>query len=192
MKFIYIFIFGIFFINNTTSLNAQSFIEKDSLNKSIKSKIDTRSLHGRWHLVEIILKLDNTNELGSKAEQAYKKSSESQRKVKKQIQQGELAIITQFNYDGTYSHQLVYADEKIRFPSYRETGTWTFNENSNQLLRKANNKEITTLEATIVKHLHKDELVLELTYTDLQYEGIYKGLTETLFLKRFHETKANK
>lgn len=171
-------------------INAQSSIDSESLDSLKKSKFDSRNLHGRWHLVEIILALDDSDGLGAKAEEALQKSTESQRKVKQQIQAGELAIITQFNYDDTYIHELVYADPEIRFPSYREPGTWTFNENTHQLLRKANDQEIAMKKYTLMM-LDNDNLVLELRFTNHEYEGVYKGVVETIRLRRFRETKAH-
>lgn len=189
MKINLILLFG-FLMCFTFNVNAQSLTEQDSLKKSVKSEIDSRQLHGRWHLVEIILKLDESDGLGSKAEESFKTSTASQEKVKKQIQAGELAIITQFNYNNTYTHELVYSNPEVQFPSYKESGTWSFDNNTNQLSRKSKDQEITTLGLTVVKRLREDELVLELKYTDKEYEGIYKGLIQTVFLKRFLQTKA--
>jgi|GEM_PF-3712392 len=169
------------------SLNAQSVVDKEIS----KTSVDSSFLHGRWHLVETILTLDNTNGLGSKAVEAHKNSSESQRKVKKQIQKGELAIITQFNYDGTYTHELVDADPALRFPRYRESGTWEYEPETNKLTRTSKDQEITTLSRTKVKKLNQNELVLELKYNEQDYEGLYKGLTETVYLKKVRETKTN-
>ena len=172
-------------------LIAQTTTKTDLINSSISNQINSSLLNGRWHLVEIVLELDDSDGLGPKAEESYKTSTESQRKVKQQIQNKELAIITQFNYDGTYTHELVYSNPEIRFPSYKELGTWTFDEKTSQLLRKAEDQEITTLGLTVIKRLNQDELVLELKYTDKEYDGIYKGLVQTVFLKRFWETKVN-
>ncbi len=142
--------------------------------------------HGRWHLVEIKIELDSTAGVGSEARAAVRKSTASQAKVKKQIAAGELAIVTQFNHDGTYSHEVIYADPEIKFPRYRETGTWNYNDGKNELNRNAPDKEITTLENTKVLKVDENSMVLQLRYT----EGDYQGFVETVYLRKFDETKA--
>lgn len=156
-----------------------------------QSHFDSTDLHGRWHLVEITLELDASNGLGSKAEASFEKSTAAQSKVKQQIAAGDLAIVTQFNYNGTYSHQLISADPEVQFPSYRESGTWRFDPTTNELIRHATDQEITSLEVTVVKSLEGDDLILEQRYTEREYDGVYEGLVETIHLKRFYETRSN-
>lgn len=110
-------------------------------------KLDLRRnmFHGRWHQVEIKIELDSTDNLGSKARETVKRSAKSQAKVKKQIAAGELAVVTQFNHDGTFSHQVIYAGNTYKFSTYRETGTWSFDAQNYILKREALDQEYTTL-----------------------------------------------
>jgi len=185
MKLKYILIIIPFLI---LMLSAQSSTEKAYTSDKQTISIDPIVLHGRWHLEEVILRLDDTNGLGANAEDAFKKSTESRRKVKQQIENGELAIITQYNHNGAYVHELVYSDPKLRFPFYSETGSWTFDGNTKQLIREPTDKELPTKKYRVMT-INDDSLVLELRFTADEYDGLYKGVVETLRLKRFRETK---
>ncbi len=170
------------------SLNAQSFVENESqINNSMLS-VGSSTFHGRWHQVEVILTLDDSIGFAPNVKETIKKSIETQRKVKEQIQNGELAIITQFNHDGTFSHEIVYSNPKIRFPAWRETDTWSWDDNINTMSRKAENMEFTSLELATVKKNNNDELVLQVKFMN----GEAKGIVETVYLRRFLETKAAK
>ena len=187
MKLQYALLF-IAFIGFSSTMAAQSRLEHDSLETAKSSIIDSSLFHGRWHQVEVILTLDESIGLAQNIEERIEKSIETQKRVKEQIENGELAIITQFNYDGTFSHEIVYSNPAVRFPAWRETGNWNWNENNSTISRKAENKEFTTLELSSVKKVSRDELILEVTFT----KGESLGIVETVHFKRFLETKSHK
>ncbi len=169
-------------------LIVQIAAEKNSPDTTSTAQLEPRLLHGRWHQTAVTLTLDHSDGLGAKAEESIKTSIETQRSVKEQIQNGKLAIITQFNHDGTYTHELVYENPEIRFPAYRETGTWSLNKSTNVMSRKTDDPEgVTTLEQATVKSLDKNDLVLEARFT----EGDYKGIVETIKLRRVRDTKTS-
>ncbi|MEM6966601.1 MAG: DUF5004 domain-containing protein [Bacteroidota bacterium] len=171
----------ILFLGINVSIKCQSPNENTPLENSKISKINSSDLYGRWHLVEITLKIDDSEGLGSEVEESFIKSRISQQKVKKQIQNGELAIITRFNYDGTYTHELVFSAPEVRFPHYNESGTWSFDESTKQLARKSIDQEITTLESTEVKYLDQNKLILELRYTPSYSLSVYLSSKINLF-----------
>ena len=172
-----------------TQVGAQSSTETDSTGPTPTSAVeDPRIFHGRWHQVEVHLSLDDSEGLGESAEASLTYSITAQKKVKRQIESGELAIVTQFNHDGTFSHEVIYADPSIRFPAWRETGTWAWDEESQLLTRKAEEMEITTLADAQVIRVSETELVLESKITG----GDSKGIVETVRLKRFSEASVGK
>ncbi len=149
---------------------------------------DPSLFHGRWHQVEVTLRLDDSIGFTPEVAKSIKKSIATQERVKAQIQSGALAIITQFNHDGTFSHEIVYSDPAVKFPAWRETGTWSWDAPSNTLSRRADNVEMTTLALASVKKITPTELVLEVKFT----EGESKGIVETVYLSRFLEAQINK
>ncbi|MEM7657240.1 MAG: hypothetical protein AAF399_13990 [Bacteroidota bacterium] len=170
---------------------AQSSTPPDSVDRDAAedaSPVDARLFHGRWHMTEVVLELDESIGYDAEAAASIEKSKATQRKVKRQIQAGELAIITQFNYDGTYTHELVYADPDTRFPAYRETGTWSWEATAQAMSRQVDGDGPTSLPHALVKRITDTELVLEVAFT----EGNSKGIVETVYLRRFAELKQNR
>jgi hypothetical protein len=167
------------------TLSAKSLNEKKHILNESAASIDSTLFHGRWHQVEVIVTLDDSNGLAPNAEEQIKKSNETQKKVKKQIQNGELAIITQFNFDGTFTHESVYSNPKVRFPAWRETGKWYWNRTDNTIYRKADNMEFTTLELAKVKKINDTELILEVKFNGAES----KGIVETVRLQKIIEPK---
>lgn len=148
--------------------------------------IEDAQLQGRWHLVEVVFELDETNGVGSKAYETLARSRERQAKVRDDIRQGKIAIISQFNPDGSYSHEVVSGDTGNRIPYYREHGRWHFDPASAMLTRKSTDQEVTTLEECIVTRLTDSEMELRVSFT----EGENKGIVEINRLRKHSVTRA--
>ena len=146
---------------------------------------DIRGLHGRWHQVEVTLRIDASLGVGPKAETALVRSQEIQRKVKQDIREGRMAVITQFNHDNTYSKEVLYTEQK-RFPHYRALGVWSCDEATRRLVRNSSDAENPIRQETTILHLGSDDLVLQLVFDEDEYQGI----VETIRLQRFVETSA--
>ncbi|MEM1067893.1 MAG: hypothetical protein AAGG48_28840 [Planctomycetota bacterium] len=144
------------------------------------------SIHGRWHQVEVRLHVDDSSGVGSEARNAADKSSRTQARVKKQIESGEIGIITQFNRDGTYTHEIIDSDPAMPFPRYRESGQWNLDVSKRILSRIDDHAGTATAETATLIAVERNELVLEIRYRD----GQLKGLVETIQLKRFHELES--
>jgi len=137
----------------------------------------------RRHLVEVPLRVDETSTAGPEAQEAARKSNKTQANVRRQIERGEFAIISQFNRDGTYTHEVVDSDSSRPFPRYRESGRWTLDVDTRTLSRTNDKAELATAESSQVIAATQDELVLEIRYRD---EAL-SGLVETIRLRRFRE-----
>ena len=141
------------------------------------------SIQGRWHQVDVQLRIDDSSGVGTKARAALAKSTKTQIRVKQQIERGEFGIITQFNRDGTYTHEIVDADPTKPFPRYRETGRWKLDV-STRILRRTNDQaEIATAEVAELITATSDKIVLEIRFQ----EDELKGLIETITLRRSNE-----
>lgn len=148
--------------------------------------IKDAQIHGRWHLVEVVFALVETNGVGSKASETLARSRERQAKVKEDIRQGKIAIVTRLNSDGSYSHEVLTGNTGNLVPVYSERGDWRFDSERSLLSRQANNQEITTLEECVVTRLTDSEMELRVTFTD----GENKGIVEINHLRKHSETGA--
>ena len=107
--------------------------------------------------------------------------------VRKRIATGELVIVTQLNADGTYTHEIVSADESQLFPVYREAGRWEYDAATKTARRTAATHQETTPGRAVVTEVTQHVLVLTARLADDS-----AGITEVVRLRRFREPAAGR
>lgn len=144
-----------------------------------------RLLCGRWHMVEVELTADPT--VTPAGRQKLAASVAAQVGVKRRIAAGELCVVTQLNADGTYTHEVVSADESQPFPVYRETGRWEYDVAARTARRTADTHAEATLGRATVTAVTPHALVLT-----ARLGGESAGITEVVRLRRFREPAAGR
>lgn len=171
------------FVRKLGNLTVRSSSEGDGELVFSRLPESDKSFHGRWHQVEVELSIDDSNGVGSKARSSAERSSLWEIAVKQQIERGDLAIATQFNRDGSYSHEVIDADPSKPFPRYRETGRWEWDSQRRTLTRQSDSEDVATASEAVVVDVAADKLTLEIRFQDEEH----RGLVETILLRRFQE-----